>query len=223
MLLAIDTSTEFIGLAIYDGAQVLAEFSWRSNNYHTVELVPAIETMLSRAGIKRTELTGLGVAIGPGSFTGLRIGLSVAKGLALALNLPAIGIPSLDVLAASQPPLRRPMLALLKVGRGRFAHIRYVCKKNVWVPQGEIQVDDARTIAATITSPVYICGEMNAEERKIFGRKWKTTHLAPASLCVRRPSMLAEMAWAKLNEKKTHNAVDLTPIYVHTLSNVPDV
>ena len=222
MLVAIDTSTQWIGIALYDGTRVLAEHSWRSKNYHTVELIPAIADMLAKCQVRPDQLTGIGVALGPGSFTGLRIGLSAAKGLALGQNLPTAGVPSLDVLAASQPGLRRPMIALLEVGRGRYAWARYRYKNPNWGQISEIRVDDIKDIAATITSPVYVVGDMGAEERQIMGRKWKTSQLAPASQCVRRPSVLAELAWNKLQVGHADDIVSLSPIYVHTLINIPE-
>lgn len=223
MILAIDTSTEWVGLALFDTCQVLSENIWRSKNYHTVELVPAIASMLAHVQATPQELTGLAVALGPGSFTGLRIGLSVAKGLALPNNLPIIGIPSLDLLAQAQSPMRRPLITILPLGRQRYAYQRYLCQKEEWIAQGEVQVDDLRGIAATITSPVYIVGEMNAEARQILGRKWKTARLAPPAQCLRRPSVLAQLAWERIQKGERHNAAGLAPIYVHTLSNVPKV
>ena len=223
MIIAIDTSTEWIGLAIYNGVQILAECVWRSKNYHTVELVPALENLITRAQISRDQVSAVAVAIGPGSFTGLRIGVAAAKGVALALNVPLLGIPSLDVLASAQAGLRRPMITLLKVGRGRFAYARYLFKKNKWERQGEIAVGDPKEIAATITSPVFVCGEMSAEDRQILGRKWKTAKLSSASQGLRRPSVLAELAWHALKTGRSAELTNPIPIYVHTLSNVPEV
>jgi tRNA threonylcarbamoyladenosine biosynthesis protein TsaB len=223
MLLSIDTSTEWIGIALFNGTNVLAEQTWRSKNYHTVELIPAIKEMLNKTHTKPSSLTGVGVALGPGSFTGLRIGLSAAKGIALGQNLPVAGIPSLEILAAAQPGLRRPMLAFLEVGRGRYAFVRYQYKQGAWQALTDISVNDIRGMAATIESPIYVVGEMGAEERQILGRKWKTARLAPPSLCLRRPAVLAELAWAKIQAGKADDAASLSPIYVHTLSNVPDL
>ena len=223
MLLSIDTSTEWIGIALFNGTNVLAEQTWRSKNYHTVELIPAIKEMLTKTHTKTSSLTGVGVALGPGSFTGLRIGLSAAKGIALGRNLPVAGIPSLEILAAAQPGLRRPMLAFLEVGRGRYAFARYQYKQGTWQALTDVTVDDIRAMAATIKSPIYVVGEMNAEERQILGRKWKTARLAPPSLCLRRPAVLAELAWAKIQAGQADDAASLAPIYVHTLSNVPDL
>lgn len=223
MLLAIDTSTEWIGIALFNGSNVLAEQMWRSKNYHTVELIPAIKEMLTKTQTKASSLTGVGVALGPGSFTGLRIGLSAAKGIALGQNLPVVGIPSLEILAAAQPGLRRPMLAFLEVGRGRYAYARYQYKQGSWQVISEITVNDIRAMAATIKSPTYVVGEMDVEERQILGRKWKTAKLASPSLCLRRPAVLAELAWAKIQAGQADDAASLAPIYVHTLSNVPEL
>ncbi len=119
MLLSIDTSTEWIGIALFNGTNVLAEQTWRSKNYHTVELIPAIKEMLTKTHTKTSSLTGVGVALGPGSFTGLRIGLSAAKGIALGRNLPVAGIPSLEILAAAQPAYADPCsLSWRSVGAG---------------------------------------------------------------------------------------------------------
>lgn len=223
MLIAIDTSTEWIGLALYDGVQILSEQSWRSQHFHTTELAPAVSTMLERAKVSSKDVTGIGVAIGPGSFTGMRIGIAFAKGLALALKVPIVGIPSLDILAFSQPVMRRPMICLLEIGRGRFAWARYEGVKRKWVRKTEVAVDEPKEIAKTITSPIFVCGEMADEERRILGRKWKTAKLAEASQSVRRPAVLAELASQKLKSGQTDDIPSLSPIYVHTLSNVPEV
>ncbi|NLZ27194.1 MAG: tRNA (adenosine(37)-N6)-threonylcarbamoyltransferase complex dimerization subunit type 1 TsaB [Chloroflexi bacterium] len=223
MLIAIDTSTDWTGIALFDGTQILAEQVWRGKHYQSVELVPAIQRMFVKANVNPSQLTGVGVATGPGSFTGLRIGMSVAKGIALAQKLPIAGIPSLDVLSLAQPGLRRPMIAMIELGRGRFAWVRYIYKDRVWQAEHEIKLDDAKGIAATIKSPTYVVGDLNAETRQIMGRKWKTTQLASAALCVRRPAVLAELAWQKIKAEQADDPATLSPIYVHTLSNVPNL
>jgi tRNA threonylcarbamoyladenosine biosynthesis protein TsaB len=109
MLLAIDTSTARMGLALYDGVSVPGEFIWRSDLHHTQELAPALAELLRRVDIKMKAVTALGVALGPGSFTSLRVGLAFVKGLVLARHIPVIGIPTLDIVAAAIPlSNRRP-------------------------------------------------------------------------------------------------------------------
>src|SRR5256885_646053 len=79
MLLALDTATRLISIALHDGAAVLAESTWQAGAYHTVELAPQVALLLRRGGVEPGQLRGVAVAIGLGSYTGLRIGLGFAK------------------------------------------------------------------------------------------------------------------------------------------------
>src|SRR5688500_16040942 len=117
MLLAIDTSTTQAGIALYDG-QVQAEVAWRAGRDHGRQLLPVIHETLARLGRAPTDLAAIGAARGPGSFTGLRVGLSVGRGLAFALGLPLYGIGSLDVLAAGLAGYSGSIRAVLEAGRG---------------------------------------------------------------------------------------------------------
>jgi tRNA threonylcarbamoyladenosine biosynthesis protein TsaB len=125
MLLAVDTSTIYMGICLYDNEQVLGEMVWKTNRHHTEELAPSIDTLFHRCGAEVKDLSALGVAIGPGSFTSLRIGLSHLKGMSLALHLPMIGVPTLDVLAYAQPKSEIPLVACLQAGRKRLAYQVY--------------------------------------------------------------------------------------------------
>ena len=127
MLLALDTSTRQAGIALYSGERgLLTETTWHSANRHTEELMPAIAHMLAQAGMSSRDLSAIGVALGPGSFTGLRVGLAAAKGLALAHGLKLIGVPTLDFTAYPHRSQPLPVVALVQAGRGRvyWAHLR---------------------------------------------------------------------------------------------------
>ncbi len=78
MLLAIDTATKWTGLALHNGRAIVAEAGWYSKNNQTVELAPAVDNMLKQSGISANDLSGIAVAIGPGSYTGIRAAISVA-------------------------------------------------------------------------------------------------------------------------------------------------
>src|SRR5258708_4659554 len=123
MILAIDTATRMVSLALHDGEQIHAEMTWTTKNQQTVELMPAIKHLLARSQLNTSDLTVLAVSQGPGSFNGLRIGFSTAKGMAMALGLPMLAIPTLDVVAAAQPAssykLIDKLIAVVQAGRGR--------------------------------------------------------------------------------------------------------
>ena len=220
MLLAIDTSTRAIGVALYDGVRVLCETTWISKSHHTVELAPAVEKTLARGDIDVTLLAAVGVAIGPGSFTGLRIGLGLAKGLSLSHRIPLIGIPTMDVISAAQPVHQDLDLAVvLEAGRHRLAIGWYHAQNNVWQPKGELQNVTVDELAESITTPVIVCGEMTAELRKILNSSGAIMP-SPAQ-CVRRPAVLAELAWKRWQADQTDDPATLKPIYLHYGEPIP--
>jgi len=221
MLLAIDTSTAQMGLAVFDGAQVLGESMWTSRQHHTVELAPSVHELLNRCGIKVDALGCLAVAIGPGSFTSLRVGLSFAKGLAMARRIPLIGIPTLDVVAAAQPMASMPLVAVLQAGRGRLAVGWYKAGGDGWQSEGPAKVENAESLAHSIRHPTIVCGELHAEERQRLARKRVNVMLSSAANSVRRPAFLAELAWSRWQAGAVDDPAALAPIYLHSAEPVP--
>jgi tRNA threonylcarbamoyladenosine biosynthesis protein TsaB len=233
MLLAVDTSTAQIGLALYDGASVPGEMVWHSGLHHTQELAPALAELLRRVGIKMNAVQAVGVALGPGSFTSLRVGLAFVKGLVLARRVPIIGIPTLDVVAAAVPLTQalaglqgpavsaRRLAAVLQSGRGRLALGWYHTGENEWQADGPATVTTAEQLAEGIHKPVIVCGEMSADERHRLARKFKNVMLASPAQCVRRPGILAELAWQKWQAGKIDSAAPLAPIYLHVAGGPP--
>ena len=221
MLLAIDTSTAQMGLALYDGTSVPGEFVWHSGLHHTQELAPTLAELLRRVGIKMNAIGALGVALGPGSFTSLRVGLAFVKGLALACHIPIAGIPTLDIVAAGVPLSDRRMAALVQAGRGRLALGWYSAGETGWQVDGPVMLTTADELAEEIHKPVIVCGEMSPDERRRLARKFKNVTLASPAQCVRRPGILAELAWQKWQAGKTDPAAALAPIYLHVAGGLP--
>ena len=219
MLLAVDTSTAQVGLALYDGTRVLAEFAWRSSQRHTVELAPAISDLLARCGMTMDDIQVLGVALGPGSFTSLRVGLALVKGLALSRHIPLIGIPTLDILAHAQPAGRHPLLCAIQAGRGRFALGVYKSSRKGWQAQGPARVVGLEALMAEAQGPAVVCGEFSAEE--IQKMKDAGIRLASPAASVRRPAVLAELAWARRQAGDVDDEASLAPIYLHTDGSPP--
>jgi tRNA threonylcarbamoyladenosine biosynthesis protein TsaB len=221
VLLAVDTSTRWMGLALYDGSQVIAEEVWQSRNNHTIELAPAVAGLLRRTEINTGSLSALAAALGPGSFTSLRIGLGLVKGIALALHLPVIGVPTLDILAASQPVQEWPLAAVLQAGRGRIAVGWYFEKGGAWCAQEEAKVTTVEELSQGIHKPTLICGELTAEERHLLARKRKNVILASPASSLRRPAFLAELAWQRWKSGQVDDPVTLSPVYLHIAEAIP--
>ncbi len=221
MLLAVDTSTQWIGLAVYQDEQILSEEVWQSRTHHSIELSPAIERILKRSGITVGDLSVIAVATGPGSFTSLRIGMAVVKGLALGLRIPVIGIPTLDILAAGVPVQPIRMAAVLQAGRGRLAVGMYKAMDGRWQGQGNLEVMTPAELEQFIKKPTLVCGELTVDERKTLARRWRNVVLASPAVSVRRPAYLAELAWKRWLTMDVDDVVSIAPTYLHYKDPIP--
>lgn len=222
MLLAIDTSTRKIGIALYDGVQVLHEAVWESPNRHTVELSPAIQQALFGTGLHMTDLEVVALAIGPGSYTGLRIGAAVAKGLALSCRLDLVAVSTFEIMTAAfapEPELR--MAVILEAGRGRLAVGWFEEQDGSWQTAEQAELFTPEELSKKIRVPTLVCGEIDQELRKLLGRKHKNVHLATPAQSLRRPSFLAELAWARWQAGQVSDPETVAPIYLQTTENIP--
>ena len=215
MLLAIDTATRWLGLALFDESGVAAEWGWRCRNQHSVELAPAVARMLDAAGIGVADLRGIGVAIGPGSYTGLRIGLGFAKGLGLAHALPLLGIPTLDIVAAAQPEMAGKLLVVAAAGRGRVLAGPYRWQRGQgWRQAASATIHSWDELLAEIAPPVVLVGEITPAAARQIHNHDRRLRLLPATANTRRPAMLAQLAWTRLENGERDDPATLAPFYL---------
>ncbi len=216
MLLAIDTATRTLSLALHDGEQIAAELTWKSANYHTVELAASLAAMLGRADITPADLTAVAVALGPGSFTGLRVGLALAKGLALANNTPLAGVPTLNIVAASIGPEDVPLCAVLQAGRGRICAGRYRWRGGEWRRDGKAVVTTWEKLLADLDDATLFAGEIDATGVKLLRRRRSKAYLLSPAAGLRRAGFLAELGWERVKRDRMDDPATLAPIYLHT-------
>lgn len=217
MLLAIDTSTRQAGIALYDGDRgLLAEYNWLSANRHTEELLPAIAQMLERAEVAPGRLAAVGVAIGPGSFTGLRVGLAAAKGLALARGLKLVGVSTLDFTAYPHQAQARPVIALVQAGRGRVCWARYEHGPAGWAASAPYTLATLPALAAAVAEPVVLVGELSQADRQALADQLGSARgeFLPPALSARRAACLAELAWAHYAAGRWADPATLSPLYM---------
>lgn len=214
MLLAVDTSTTQVGLALYNENEVIAEMVWSSKQHHTSQLASALSDLMKRCDVTMDKVQALGVAIGPGSFTSLRVGLSLVKGIAFAKNIPVIGIPTLDIIAFAQPLSKNPLIAVLQAGRTRLAFNLYQNNKKQWQVEGQVRSGTVDELLSQIEESTNVAGELTSEQRKKISKHKKISLASPTS-CMRRPSILAELAWARWQKNDVDDVATLAPIYLH--------
>jgi len=217
MLLAIDTSTKQAGIALYEGVRGLAaEYNWHSANRHTEELMPAVAQMLAQAGVAPGALRAVAVALGPGSFTGLRVGLAAAKGLALAHGLTLLGIPTLDVVAYPHQAQPVPIIAVLQAGRGRVYWAPYAHGPGGWAAQEPPRLSTLPELANTVVRPMMFVGEVSTADREtlISWAGGARANFLSSALSLRRAGYLAELGWRRFDAGEADDPAPLSPIYL---------
>ena len=214
MILGIDTATQMAGLALYNEDGIYAEETWYADRNHTIELMPRLVRMLNQAKLEVANLTALAVSLGPGSFTGLRIGLAIAKGLALPHKLPVVGVPTLEVTAYPFRDIKLPVWALAQAGRGRILAACYDRKDDGWQAIVEAHVTTIETLAEKIEQFALCVGEIDQAAAKELQRHshHKAQVVSPATR-LRRPGYLAEIAATRLKASDQDDPDALVPIY----------
>ena len=214
-LLALDTSTEWASVAIYDGTAVLGEETWHAQRRHAEELFPTIERILSHTRAPMASITKIAVATGPGSFTGLRVAIAAAQGLARGSGATLVGVSTLDVLAYPHASSKLRTCPLLPAGRGEFYAALYQERNRKWARRSPFIVGPLLDICRQIGTHTLFVGEIDAEAestlRDLLGPL--ALFAAPASR-MRRAGYLAELGWTEIAERKQQPLGALEPIYV---------
>jgi tRNA threonylcarbamoyladenosine biosynthesis protein TsaB len=214
MLLAIDTSTAHTGLACYDARGPAAECVWLSGRDHTSQILPQLTLLLRHIGRAREEIAAVAVALGPGSWSGLRVGLSTAKGLALAAGLPVIGVGTLDALAYQHARPGAAVYPLIRLGRERYATAPYGAG-DAERGRGQPQNTTLAELCAEVRGPAIFCGDIDGEVQETLRRQLGERARFPTPAAnLRRPAFLAELAWRRLQAGDVDDTATLEPIYL---------
>ena len=222
MLLAIDTSTRFAGVALAEEDRVVAARTWFSRVNHSAELMPAVVQILKEQGITPKDLRGIAVSLGPGGFSALRVGLSVAKGLAAAEGLPLAGVGTLEMEAQPYRGAGLPVCAMVDAGRSDVAYALFGADGT---PAGEEEIcppeellDSLLLNPASLDSvpgPTLFCGEGTAPWTSLIKER-----LGGAALVVETPTPAARL-WSlgllglkRMESGETDEPATLQPNYL---------
>ena len=241
MLLAFDTSTSMASVALVqssmtdtaDGAdaRLIAELTWQVGQRHSTELLERIEWLLAASHMTMDDLTGVAVALGPGSFNGVRVALAVAKSLAFARGAPLYGVPTLDAIAWGRQAVSGTICAILEAGRGQVYAALYDATNASnaanadaanWAPRADYTIVTAAELAEQLHGllnqqshgDVSICGEMTPVTRETLAAALGNRAHFASPLEARRALWLAELALARAAHQRYDDAVALEPLYL---------
>lgn len=211
-VLGIETATQVCGIAITEDAQLLGEYRLNIKNVHSERLVGAIEKMFSDVGLRPNDLQGIAVSIGPGSFTGLRIGLSVAKGIAFSLDIPLAAVPTLEALAWQAPVDDGAICAVLRARANLVYAGRYHRQGESVIADGEVRVMDANQLDGFVEPGLVFIGNgtevIGERMRELGGRLLPKRYSLPSGLTI------ATLGTARLECGEKEAVHSLEPLYV---------
>lgn len=158
MILVIDTSSQHAGLLLWDTDKPVAILTWKSEYNLTSELTPGIKYLLDQANTNISELIGIIISLGPGTFNTLRIGMSVGKGLSLGAKIPMIGISTLEAEAYPYAGIGLPIYSFISVGKDQVAWAGFQKLDGQWHKLHSEQIGNPDTIKISPSKKVF-CGE----------------------------------------------------------------
>lgn len=213
LLLAIDTSTAQASVAVCSPDNILAETSWVAGREHSRHLTAQITHLLNLTGETPDHLSAVVAALGPGSFSGIRVGLAEAKGICLALDLPLIGIPTLDYIAWGVHLLNPEVLAVIPAGRGDVYAATYGGSGPDWGRTGDYRI-------LSIQEAVGLAGGrlVAGDGAGLLGERDPDLALPPPAFRIRRASFLAELGRRRLETNGVEDMDTIEPLYLRRSS-----
>lgn len=214
MELAIDTSTDLASIALSHEGGTMTELTWHSGQNHTVELVPNIARLLAQTKVNPRSLGVIFLAKGPGSFNGLRVGMSTAKGLAFALNIPLVGISTLEVEAYPFAFTKLPLCPIHSASRGEIATAIYQ-QNDDWRCLVKERITTVDALCQQIEGETLFCGEIPLSvARQLQQRLGKRAIIPNLAARLRHASYLAALGWQRLSRGDKDNLASLQPLYL---------
>ena len=216
--LSIDTASEVASIALSREGRLVAEHTWEAGRDHGRQLLPAVDALLARQGLNKDVLTAIFVCTGPGAYAGVRTGVSTAKGLAYALELPLVGIGRLEVAAYAFAGTGRPVVAVHRAGRSELAWAAYEARDGTsatdagWQELSPPHLASASELVDALPPGAVVTGDIDdalADELSARGHG-----VVRGAAAVRHAALLAELAWRRLARGETDDPKSLVPLYL---------
>ena len=216
MEISIDTATRYASVALSSQGEVAAELSWRSDRNHSVELVPAMRLLMEQAGVEMDAIDSVFVVRGPGGFSALRVGISVAKSLAVGRSVPLVGIGTLEVEAMPYLGLGLPVCAVVAASRSTV----YAATFDEVLDNGsggDFRVESHEELASSVDRPTLFCGEA-VEGLAVMLKEGAgdSAIIAEAPTPTRRPAVLTQLGYRQLQATGGEDPALLRPQYMRS-------
>jgi tRNA threonylcarbamoyladenosine biosynthesis protein TsaB len=201
-------------VALFSGDRLPAEEIYTAGKTHSRHLLSTIHRILGRSGCDPADIGGLAVTRGPGTFTGLRIGISTVKGLAAATRAPVVGISSLAALAFPFALMDFPVVAMIDARRGEVYHAQYRCGIVNPEPVMPAALDAPEAAAALIPEDAILVGSGAVLYRDVFKTRCPHIRFADPTQHIIRAASVGMLAMTRFKRQSTDPIESLVPEYI---------
>ncbi|MEN8140428.1 MAG: tRNA (adenosine(37)-N6)-threonylcarbamoyltransferase complex dimerization subunit type 1 TsaB [Thermodesulfobacteriota bacterium] len=215
LILAVENSTMCGSVALVSGGSCLYEQSLLSSKTHSKRLLPSLKRAMAETGLEWDELDALAVSLGPGSFTGLRIGLATIKGLALATGLPLIGVSSLSGLASQFPHCSLQLCPILDARKSEVYTALYQNQAGVMTRTSDYLVMEPSKLCRLLKEPTLFVGDgVPPYQEEISAELGPLAHFAPGQGFFPRAASLGQLAVSRYLAEDFSDPATAVPIYI---------
>lgn len=215
IMLGIETATMTGSIALMEEGRLISEYILNMKTTHSSRLMPALDIILKDSLTDKNDIDGIAISIGPGSFTGLRIGLATAKGLALGLNKPIVGVPTLDALAYNVPYVSYQVCPILDAKKKEIYTCLFRYENNILVRKSSYQVISPLVLIENIHEKTIFLGDGIDTYGSILKEKLgELAIFAPKAQRLPRASIIAELGMEKLKSGEIMDIFLSEPLYV---------
>jgi tRNA threonylcarbamoyladenosine biosynthesis protein TsaB len=214
--LAIETSGRTGAVALAEDGRVIAADAFPHGLKHAAELVPMTDRLCRARGWSPRDVEEIYVSVGPGSFTGLRVGITVAKALAFATGAKVVAVPTIDVLARNAPAGARHVVIVLDAKRGQTftARLARTGSTDQWTSEEPAHLDTLTATLVRVPRPVYLIGEGIPYHQKFLPTDDPSVIVTPPDLWRPRAEVVAQVGYALARAGRFVDAQLLVPVYV---------
>ena len=216
IILSADTSSDKFSIAVLRGNKTIARFKAVSPNRQSSDMLPEIDRLLTANSLHIKDIGLFCIGLGPGSFTGLRIGITVMRTMALALKRPIVGIPSIDAIAHNVPACKKPICVIIDAKQRKLYVRFYKCRKGVLAPAGRIMLLEMEEFLSRVKSPVFFLGDGIKTYKGIMLKSgFSRESLAPEALWYPEAEIIGMLGVEKMRNRGKDNVFTLSPLYIY--------
>lgn len=216
-VLALESSAKAVSVAVCENGMVLAQGYQNTGLTHSVTMMPLLENMLEKASIKLEDCNIIAVAAGPGSFTGLRIGVSAAKGLAWALDKPCCGVSTLEAMAENGRAFEGTVICAMDARRQQIYNAIFTCHEGELTRLREDRAVALEVVAEELrndSAPKLVLGDGAALCAEYLNSHGVPCRIAPPQIRFQQAAGVALVAERMAAEGRTLSAQELVPTYL---------